>query len=97
MPPVENVIISLRDIILELISCEFSTVQRKLLVTMVIHLVLAELLHRFIEKAVFGGQHFVFPENQETRVWCESGAGEQKSVFTAGPLLRAACAQSRTL
>lgn len=34
---------------------------------MVIHLVLAELLCRFIEKAVFGGQHLVCPENQEER------------------------------
>lgn len=62
---------------------------------MVIHLVLAELLCRFIEKAVFGGQHLVCPENQEEREWCGSGRGQQKSTFAAGPQLRAAHAQKQ--
>lgn len=62
---------------------------------MVTHPVLAELLCRLIEKAVFGGQHLVCPENQE-RECCGSGRRGQKSVFTAGPWLRAAHAQGKT-
>lgn len=62
---------------------------------MVTRLVLAELLCRFIEKAVFGGQHLGCLENQEKRVWRGTGRGEQKSVFTAGSWLRAIHVQSK--